>query len=187
MGTMEQTLKNIKFPERREELILTLMDLSNYKWQEVVYTSISKNFTTSLNGEYGIHYTLAEAIGIIFDELGLDDFLKKTQYPYIQIGIRLKSRKEAEYLYKVAELIDKLYKEIYCPNWPNFVKAKNCIYLNSPYLHELRKMSKEAFNVFMNNENDNKEFIDYLNKGEDNINKKYIKLTQSNNTSETRI
>ncbi|MFK7760986.1 MAG: hypothetical protein AB8B46_02540 [Candidatus Midichloriaceae bacterium] len=71
---MEQTLKNIKFPERREELILTLMDLSNYKWQEVVYTSISKNFTTSLNGEYGIHYTLAEAIGIIFDELGLDDF-----------------------------------------------------------------------------------------------------------------
>ena len=97
------------------------------------------------------------------------------------------SDKEAEYLYKVAELIDKLYKEIYCPNWPNFVKAKNCIYLNSPYLHELRKMSKEAFNVFMNNENDNKEFIDYLNKGEDNINKKYIKLTQSNNTSETRI
>ena len=192
METMEQTLKKLKenywiteveFPQRRGELILTLRLLSNTKWQEVVYTSTVKSFTPGLNGEYGIHYTLHYAVELILEDLCLDDFIKSKQYPYKQIGWWLKSRKEAENLLGVAILIDKLYESAN----PNHDEIKNKQYLASSYLDELRKASKKALNAFMDNENDNKEFIDYLNKGEDNINKNYIKLTQSNDTSETRI
>ena len=48
-------------------------------------------------------------------------------------------------------------------------------------------MSKEALNVFMNNENNNKEFVEYINQGNNEINKDYIKLTQSNNITEERV
>ncbi len=193
METMEQAIKKefkegywitgVDYPTRRAELILTLRVLSNSKWQEIVYTSIAEGFTPGLNGEYGIHYTLYEAMQLILEDLCLDNFIKNNEYPYKQIGWWLKSKKEAENLLEVAILIDKLYESVN----PNYDKMNNEKYLLSPYLHKLRKSSEKTFNELMKNEKNNKKFVKYINQGNNEIDKDYIKLTQSNDTSETRI
>ncbi len=193
METMEQAvnkkikegygIEEVKLPQIRGRIILILAELSNSKWQEAVYTSTVRSFTPGLNGEYGVHYTLHHAIELILEDLGLDDYIKSNQYPYKAIGYSLKSKKEAEYLFKIAVLIDKLYDSIN----PNYDEIKNEQYLASPYLHKLRKTSKEALDEFMKNEKNNEYFINFINDVQKQRDQQYIELTKSNDTSETRI
>ncbi|MFK7760988.1 MAG: hypothetical protein AB8B46_02550 [Candidatus Midichloriaceae bacterium] len=135
-------IKGVEFPQRRGELILDLIYLSNAKWQEKVFTSLKKfKFKPVLNGEYGIYYTLEGATELILEDLGLDDYIKNNQYTYKAIGYSLKSKRGAEYLFKVATLIDKLSESVN----PNYEMIKNKHYLASPYLDELRKLVLKFF------------------------------------------
>ena len=51
-------------------------------------------------------------------------------------------------------------------------------YLASPHLEELRKISKVAFDEFMKNEEDNKEFTDFINEELREREQNYIKTAQ---------
>lgn len=57
--------------------------------------------------------------------------------------------------------LNKLVRDAYLKTNPG-ENAKNEEYLSSPYLAKLHEASKEAFETFMDNEKDNKEFCAFI-------------------------
>lgn len=95
---------------------------------------------------------MAFSAEMFFDELGLVDEIESGEFPYDRIGIYLKSREEAEALMKAASCLRILYHKY----------STNSEVLSSPYIPMLHQASKEAFEIFMENEKDNKEFCEFI-------------------------
>ncbi len=176
---MEQTLKKIdqdfwiKDVEnggKRGELILTLINLSDAKWQEYeLLKEIGSRGET--RGKYGFYQMICNERELIFDDLNLSKYIKSNKYPYDLTGWCLKNNTEAEYLYNIAIVMNKLRDEVY--------HDINDKYLSSTHLKELRKVSKEALKVFMKNEHKNKEFIGYIEDFQRRREQQYTELTKS--------
>ena len=137
---MIQAVKKVELVEKRYEFIHYLRDLSDEEYQRYNWHNPKNNYGFWGGG-------LKYVVNLIFDEQCMERFLEDKIAPYGFIGEVLKNRKEAEALYKVVELLDKLLDDA-----PNNTDEE---YLNSIYLEPTRKAAKEAFDVFMESEQDN--------------------------------
>ena len=146
MERMEQKITRIALPERRSELIMWLTALMDeeYQMREWVQKWLKEG------SNRGFANGMSGAFDMIFEEMAVDE--KNLKREYDLIGLFLKDKQEAEILYKLAKVFLKLY----------FHCRTNEEYLASPYLPRLRKASKEAFDIFMANEKDNKEFLEFV-------------------------
>ena len=179
METMEQTINKIKegywitgvdHPSMRAYIIFSLINLSDAKWQEYeLLKEIGSRGET--RGKYGFYQMICNERELIFDDLNLSKYIKSNKYPYDLTGWCLKNNTEAEYLYNIAIVMNKLRDEVY--------HDTNDKYLSSTHLKELRKVSKEALKVFMKNEHKNKEFIGYIEDFQRRREQQYTKLTKS--------
>ena len=148
MGKMEQKVRQVTLPEKRRELILYLMNLMDEEYQLrewVQKWQLHEGPDTSFKWKISFPF---EA----FEDLDLFERLKEKKLPADQIGIVLKSNCEAKILYKVAQYLHSICFKCYT----------NEEYLTSPCLPKLRKASKKAFNIFMANEKDNKELLEFV-------------------------
>lgn len=137
-------MKGVTFGQMRGRLIQELMDLMDKEFQE-------RKWIRSDRDDY-FQWHLSFPMEMLFDELGLGDYLKKKAPPYGFIGGTLKSREEAEALYEVALHM--------------YPMIDNCYYdkdfLESAHLEPMRAAAKKAFEVFMENEKENKEFLEFI-------------------------
>lgn len=144
-------ITGVESPYIRSSIIVYLLDLMDPVYQQREW--IKEDWETSFREN------LWFSVDMIFNELNLDYYLEEKKIPYERIGIYLKDEKEAEALYKVAEVMDQLMQDVY---QGNSEMPKNEKYLSSPYLPMLHEASKEAFEIFMENEKDNKEFCEFI-------------------------
>ena len=79
------------------------------------------------------------------------------------IGQICKTEAEAKAVEKAAKLLDEITEEVY---------AEDNVYLNSPLYPKLIEASKEAYEEFMKNEQDNKEFLEFIELVQANMSKK---------------
>ena len=79
------------------------------------------------------------------------------------IGQICKTEAEAKAVEKAAKLLDEITEEVY---------AEDDVYLNSPLYPKLIKASKEAYEEFIKNEQDNKEFLEFIEVVKANMRKK---------------
>lgn len=138
-------MKQVESPYMRNELILNLMDLMDEEYQMREWLKSDSKTIFGSNMSFPFDF---------FDDLNLFEYLDKKEAPINEIGNYLKDEREAEIIYKVAYYLDYL-----CINC-----GTNEEFLASPSLSELRKASKEAFEIFMSNEQDNKELLEYIEK-----------------------
>lgn len=151
MGGMEQRdmnnkamIKDVELPHKRAELIVVLLDLMDSEYQK--RTWIKEGNDISFQQEIWFPFDM------FFNEMFLDNYLESKTMPYDKIGYSLKSEKEAEKLYKVCEILDTLCQSC----------VTNDEYLSSPHLPKLHQAAREAFEAFMENEKDNKEFCNFI-------------------------
>jgi hypothetical protein len=137
-------MKGVEFGEVRGRLIQEFFDLMDKDYQEREWINIPETD--------GFDHYFSFAVEL-FDDLMLYDCLEEQRKPDILIGKCLKDQKEIDKLMNVAYLTDKLIEE------DNYTNEE---YLSSEYLEPMRKAAKEAFDVFMENEKDNKEFCDWI-------------------------
>ena len=145
---LDYWMKGVELGQIRGRLIRELLDLMDFEYQKRAW--IKEGDDTSFDDD------ISFAREMFFDELSLDDYLKKKEPPYNGIDVILKSRKEAEALYAVVEILHPM----------NRLYSRNSEYLSSPHLPKLHKAAREAFEAFMENEKDNKEFCDFINECE---------------------
>lgn len=130
--------------DMRERLIKYLLGLSDKPYQESAWMRGGKTKYFYSNLRYPFQ--------MIFDELLIDT--DNEEIPYHLVGDILKSNQEAEALYKVAKILD------------DMVSATQYDYdeeyQTSPFWDPMVAAAKEAYDVFIANERDNKEFLQFL-------------------------
>jgi hypothetical protein len=155
MGKMEQKMTKrvgeVKFPGMRSELIFSLLDLSDADYQQREWIENWKDKARYPERSFGDDL---EMYRDFIEDLDIFNYVKQKKMPYDHIGYWLKTEREAEALYKVAEYLEPLPMECFT----------NAEYLSSPYLPKLREAAKEAFDIFMANEKDDKEFCERVEK-----------------------
>lgn len=128
--------KDVKYKDRREELICHFRTLSDKDFQ-------LKNWVKDYRDDaywWGLHFP----ISMIFDELDIEYDPESLMEWYLKTEDELKS------LLEVANILDRIMNEI-------GQKRKDSDYINSPLFEEMIKISKNALDVFMANETDNEE------------------------------
>jgi|GEM_PF-4956223 len=141
---IDYNIKDVELAQVRGCLILYLLDLMDFEYQKRAWIKEGNNIS--------FHEEINYAEEMLFDDLDLRDYLEKKEMPYDRIGEFLKTKEEAEALYKVAEA-----------SWPMVTDCyTNDDYLTSAYLPKLHKAAREAFEAFMENEKDNKEFCNFI-------------------------
>lgn len=133
----------VQFAQIRDRIIYYLLDLMDTAYQEREWLEEGK--------ETSFYHYFSYAVEL-FEDLNLYDDVDEEKMPYKEIGLSLKSKSEAEALYKVVYWTNKLLE----------VERVNKSYLASPFLTPLREASAKAFEVFMENERDNKEFCKFI-------------------------
>lgn len=139
-------ITGVEVPEARGSIILYLLDLMDKSYQEKEW--VKEGNDISFDQEFSFSWDM------ILDEMCICDDLEKGEPPYRLLGYSLKTKEEAEKLYNVAYYMDLLVDEC--------IDCDNAKYLSSEYLEPMRIAAKEAFDVFMANEKDNKEFCDWI-------------------------
>lgn len=147
-------MKDVQFPQMRVRLIQELFDLQDIEHQEKEWFS----------NEYKYNFDFEFAFVIeTFEDLQIFDVIDKGTDITEDIGLFYKTKKEPEAAVKVASIIRAILKELDCAR----NKATNEQYRNSKYLTLLRESAKEAYDIFMENEKDNKEFLDFIEKAKE--------------------
>jgi hypothetical protein len=142
-------IQGVKLPQRRGELILTLLDVMDGKYQEAKWIYYSAEGKTI--GPISFNHEIASEAELL-EDLGLFGALDDGIVPYDNIGWTYKTEKEVDIVLAVAKMIRSY--------WHNYYTNEE--YLSAPELHELRALSLEAFLVFMENEKDNKKFCNFI-------------------------
>jgi len=137
-------MKGVTFGQMRGRLIQELMDLMDKEFQERKWVDA--------NYDHSFYSNISFAMDMFFDELSLREYVNKKSPPYNFIGDLLKSREEAEVLYNVAVYLAPMAHECYYDK----------DFLESAHLEPMRAAAKKAFEVFMENEKENKEFLEFI-------------------------
>ena len=157
-------IKDVALPQIRGRLILELLDLSDQTYQKSAWM---------LGGQMkGFYSELRYPYQMIFDELVID--IDNEEIPYYMIGDILKNKQEAEALFKVAKDLDNLVKST---KYDYDVE-----YESSPLWEVMVNSAKIAYNVFIKSEQDNKEFLEFIEVVKANMRKK---IEEKNTLSET--
>ncbi|WP_339040175.1 SCO4402 family protein [Candidatus Lariskella endosymbiont of Hedychridium roseum] len=146
----DDMIKGVKLAERRGELIVNLLYLSDVEYQMRKWVNPkcdSQGRHNSFSNEIDFTFDFFDDLNLLGDDL---DEIKRDQYD--AIGWYLKSDKEVEIICAVAEVLRLLCHNCYT----------NEEYLSSPHLALLRERSAKAFHIFMENEKDNEKFCQWL-------------------------
>lgn len=171
-------MKDIELGQMRGEIIITLDCLRSYKEQECLFVRLKLLFPKQDQEGYGIHWILRDAMDFLFDDYCLYLCVEKNVILYESIGYTLKTNKEAELLYELAFMLEKVQEKID----PFDRKAKNEEYLKLDELYELRKLSEETYQEFMKNEKNNKNFTQYMRELEERRDREYEEIRKHNLT-----
>jgi hypothetical protein len=142
-STLDYWIKGVELPQVRGRLIHELLDLSDEEYQKFVWGDPKRK-----HGFYS-KFTMTEEM--IFDDMNVKT---DEEPPYDPEHYVLKSDREAELLLKVAQEMDNLTDSV-----NNFTNEE---YLNSPYWPKVISTAKEAYKEFIKNEQDNKEFLEFI-------------------------
>jgi hypothetical protein len=148
---MIKCVGEVELPDLRHELIMRFLDLSDADYQQREWIENWKDKAPYPERSFGDDI---ERYRDFFEDWGVFNYVDQRKVPYEDIGSWLKTEQEAEALYKVAEHLLPLPMEC----------LTNAEYLSSPHLPKLREAAKEAFDIFMANEKDDKEFCERVEK-----------------------
>ena len=154
-------IKNVESPQVRGILILELLDLMDGSYQEREWIEKDKE-EYAKNDNKNIRFDANFSFPAeLFEDLCLKECITGEEVIDGHIGYSLKTKEEAEVLYKFAETFYKFKADVH-NNHQGDSRPTNQEYLSSPYLEPMRKAAGEAFKVFMENEKDNKEFCEFI-------------------------
>ncbi|WHA05387.1 hypothetical protein N3Z17_02435 [Candidatus Bandiella numerosa] len=154
-------IKNVESPQVRGILILELLDLMDGSYQEREWIEKDKEEyvkNDNKNIRFDANFSFPAEL---FEDLCLKECITGEEVIDGHIGYSLKTKEEAEVLYKFAETFYKFKADVYNEHQGDS-RPTNQEYLSSPYLEPMRKAAGEAFKVFMENEKDNKEFCEFI-------------------------
>ena len=154
-------IKDVPLGQIRGHIILYLLDLMDGEyqirdWIEKDKPEYVKN--DDKNTRFGANISFPAEL---FEDLCLKECITGEEVIDGHIGYSLKTKQEAEVLYKFAETFYKFKADVY-NNHQGESSATNQEYLSSPYLEPMRQAAGEAFRIFMENEKDNTEFCEFI-------------------------